>query len=364
MQYLFELGHQPHISIAELESVFSGQKIKHNIISKENKYIILEADKLDVEKLINQLGGTIKIGTAIKQTGDDIKTISSFLNKNNEGKIHFSVPDKKLGLSIKKELKSLGRSVRYVEAKNAATILHNNLIEKQGDFTIVNNKIFVTIALQPFEEMSKRDYDRPGSDDFSGMLPPKLAKIMINLSGINPKQALLDPFCGSGTILTEALAMGHKNIFGSDVSEKAISDTEKNLEWLIQEYDLDSLDYQLIESDAVKLNTELKSESIDAIISEPYMGKTLRGSETREQLEEQAHDLGKLYINSFKSLHKILKKNGMVIFIIPQFKHKDEWVRINCIEEIIKIGFELLPFEKNKSLLSTETTCRKKYLEI
>lgn len=354
MKYLFELGHQPHISITELEEVLLTTK-KLNIETKnqDNKnYAVVELEKdIDVESLINKLGGTIKIGIAIKKIGDDIKTIVSFLNKNNEGKIHFSVSNKKIGLSIKKELKAMGRSVRYVEAKNAATILHNNLIAKQGDFSIVGKEVFVTLALQPFEEMSKRDYERPGSDDFSGMLPPKLAKIMINLSGAKPKEKLLDPFCGSGTILTEALVMGYKNIFGSDVSDKAISDTEKNIEWVIKNYDLDSLSYQLVESEAAKLGAELKAGSINTIVSEPYLGKTLRGSETREQLEEQAHELRKLYINSFKALHKILKKGGIIVFIIPQFKHKDEWVKINCIEEILKAGFEIMPFGKDRSLL-------------
>lgn len=349
MNYLFQLGHQPHISIAELKAVLLST---HNFINKDDKYIIAEMDKeIEAETLMNQLGGTIKIGKEIKQTGNDTKTIVSFLAKNNDGKIHFSVPDKKMGITVKKELKSLGRSVRYVEPKNAATILHNNLIEKQGDFTVVDNKIFVTVALQPFEEMKKRDYSRPGSDEFSGMLPPKLSKIMINLAKITPKQTLLDPFCGSGTVLTEALNMGYKNIIGSDISEKAVEDTKKNIEWLKDTNELTGVTYELYHNDATQLHNQINPSSVDAIVAEPYMGKPLRGNERVETLEKQASELSELYINAFKAFRRILKTEGVAVFIIPQFKHDNDWIKINCVEDIKEIGFELVPFGKDDSLL-------------
>ncbi len=349
MNYLFELGHQPHISIAELQAVLLSTS---DFVNKDNKYLIVELDKeIKAEKLMNQLGGIIKIGEEIKQTGDNVKTIVSFLAKNNTGKIHFSVPDKKMGIAVKKELKSLGRSVRYVEPKNAATILHNNLIEKQGDFTIVDNKTFVTVALQPFEEMKKRDYSRPGSDEFSGMLPPKLSKIMINLAQITPKQTLLDPFCGSGTVLTEALNMGYKNIIGADISEKAVVDTEKNIEWLKDTNQLEGITYKLYHNDATQIHNQINPSSVDAIVAEPYMGTPLRGNEKVETLEKQTGELAELYIGAFKAFRKILKTGGIAIFIIPQFKQGEDWIKIDCVEDIKDIGFKLVPFEKDDSLL-------------
>jgi len=101
---------------------------------------------------MSRLGGTVKIGKLIDNN------IKNYLLQNqSDGKIVFSISGsnaQKQALEIKKELKLLGRSVRYVEAKNTATILHNNLVEKQGDFTIVNNQIFITEAIQPFEDLA------------------------------------------------------------------------------------------------------------------------------------------------------------------------------------------------------------------
>ena len=52
---------------------------------------------------------------------------------------------------------------------------------------------------------------------------------MINLAlsqNIDYKN-LLDPLRGSGTILTEAAVMGYQNLYGSDISRKAITDTKE-----------------------------------------------------------------------------------------------------------------------------------------
>ena len=48
------------------------------------------------------------------------------------------------------------------------------------------------------------------------MLPPKLAQIIVSLSGTQPGQTVLDPFCGTGVVLQEALIMG-AIVYGFDL---------------------------------------------------------------------------------------------------------------------------------------------------
>ncbi|MBT4120533.1 MAG: methyltransferase domain-containing protein [Candidatus Magasanikbacteria bacterium] len=368
-KYLFELGHQPHISIAEIQAVFSHKKIKHKIISAQggsasggkNTFFVVENTKeLNFEDLINTLGGTIKIAEKIKEDN-----ITDFLSKTpEEFKIQFSLSgpnSKKIAMAIKKQLKSMGRSVRYIEPKNTATILHNKLIKKQGDLTIFEDEIYLTKAIQPFEEFGARDYKRPGTDSFSGMLPPKLARIMINL-GLDSVQTshgaplsdvvLLDPFCGSGTVLTEALDLGFKNIIGSDISEKAITDTDENIKWIEKTYNTKPNTLKLTTSDATKLSKELDEDSVDLIVSEPYMGKPLRGNERKDTLKKQTGELAELYTQSFREFYQILKEGGTVIFIIPKFKDENDWVEIDCIDDIKCEGFELIPLSEESDSLT------------
>lgn len=357
MLYAFQLGHQPQISLAEIKTVFLSNKINYQTKNIDHNYLIIETkNNLDSEKLINQLGGTIKICREVPKEKPSLvlSIVEHLTTVQPEGKIQFSFPDKKTGLEIKKELKNIDRSVRYVEPKNSATIIHNNLIEKKGDINVLDKNIFVTEAVQQFEAMSQRDYDRPGIDDKSGMLPPKLAKIMINLAlseKMDYKIALLDPFCGSGTVLTEAAVMGYKNLYGSDISEKAVEDTEKNLEWIINNYKLETIDYKLDQVDATELAKFLDDEIIDIIATEPYLGKPLHGNESKSYLNNQSEELKNLYIQTFEQFHQILKPNGIVVIAIPQFKTKTDWIKIDCIEEIKNIGFELIPFEDKDYLL-------------
>ena len=357
MTYLFELGHQPHISTAELEAVFS--KINIEIISKKRKgtYFIVETKKeIKPIELIKILGGTIKIAEQITEPGKIIQILANFIKKYQpKGKIHFSVSGdnaKKAALDTKKLLKTEKRSVRYIEAKNSATILHNKLVEYQADFTIIENKIFVTKSIQPFEEFAKRDYERPKSDEKSGMLPPKLARILINLSRITKTDCLLDPFCGSGTILMEAAVLGHENLIGSDKSKKAIQNSKTNLEWIKKEYNLEKLNCKFIVSDIKKLVNHLEDSRINCIITEPYLGKPLIGKENNIKLEIQAEELKNLYKSTFQIFAKILDPGGIVIFIIPRFRYCDDWIKIDCLSNIKKAGFSPLPFlEKQNSLL-------------
>ncbi|MEK7065019.1 MAG: hypothetical protein AAB963_01100, partial [Patescibacteria group bacterium] len=144
MKYLFTLGHQPHLSAAEIEAVILYKHLSTLALEHLSTYTVIETkEKLDCEELIKVLGGTIKI--AEKITGDIVKHL---IEARPEGKIEFSIADKKRGLEIKKELKALGRSARYIEPKNTATILHSNLVEKQSDITVVEDETFVTRAIQ------------------------------------------------------------------------------------------------------------------------------------------------------------------------------------------------------------------------
>lgn len=346
MKYLFTLGHQPHLSAAEIEAVFQYQNFHtHKLSHLQTDFLLIETkEKLDCGELIKVLGGTIKISEKI--AGDIVKHL---IKARPEGKIEFSIVDKKRGLEIKKELKELGRSARYIEPKNTATILHSNLVEKQSDFTVVNDEIFVTRAIQDIESFTERDFGRPGADSATGMLPPKLARIMINLgladiaetqNSTSPRDvAILDPFCGSGTVLTEAISMGFTRVFGSDISDKAVSDTKQNINWLTSQYELKDVSYTLHESNVLNLSDKLRPLSIDLIVTEPHLGKPLKGRELREFLVQQARELAELYLNAFHIFYKLLKPGGAVVMVFPKFQYKNEWIRIEILEKIKRIGF-------------------------
>jgi tRNA G10 N-methylase Trm11 len=210
--------------------------------------------------------------------------------------------------------------------------------EKVTDFIILPNAIGKTCAVQEFEEYGKRDYGRPKSDALSGMLPPKLAKIMVNLSSCDKQETILDPFCGSGTLPMEAIALGYKNIISSDISDKAVSDTKLNMDWLTSELKLTDVNYQIHNLDVRKLSKKIKPSSIDAVATEPYLGPPIKGNESEKQILKTVKELEKLYISAFEEFKLVLKPGGKIVIVIPSW-HIKKVFKLDIEREIKKLGF-------------------------
>lgn len=74
------------------------------------------------------------------------------------------------------------------------------------------------------ESLSNRKdpkYATHGIHAYKGKFYPQLAKSLFNLAGLEPGQKILDPFCGSGTVLLEAYLNGFQSI-GLDLNPLAV----------------------------------------------------------------------------------------------------------------------------------------------
>jgi len=199
-------------------------------------------------------------------------------------------------------------------------------LENGGEFVLIAlpDKIVVgqTRMVQDFKAWSNRDYGRPARDAKSGMLPPKLARMMINLTGsVMDKKfcPLLDPFCGSGTVLMEAALMGWPKITGGDISEKAIENTRNNLNWLQKNAEVNTTQIQLINRPIETLGEELK-EKFNTIVAETFLGPPLTGHESPEKIRSIFSDLEKRTRSALLALAKLLDKNGTAILALPVFR--------------------------------------------
>lgn len=343
--YIFILGNHPKLSLAEIRAKVLGARVSYY----DETSAFVEAETLDSAKVLRSLGGTIKIGKVL-HAPIGAQSLSDIL-KQDAGKIIFGISFydrrarkeyERLGMEIKKILKAQGRSARLVVSREpilSSVVVAKNkcrefmLLPRDGKTVVAE-----TLAVQEFEDYSFRDYGRPSRDVTSGMLPPKLAKMMINLSGAMPEDTLLDPFCGSGTILQEAVLLGYKKIIGSDNSPKAVGDTEKNLAWLKEKYQIQDTQYQILECDARHISKKLES-LVDVIVTEPYLGPALSGHETREKISGIVRELSDLYLFSLREFKKILKPRGTVVMVIPSFRFQDIVVRLSIMPEIAKIGY-------------------------
>jgi len=61
-KYVFILGHNPILSIAEIFRLSENEKTKFKIIDVISDCLIIESAEINIEKWQSKLGGTIKIG--------------------------------------------------------------------------------------------------------------------------------------------------------------------------------------------------------------------------------------------------------------------------------------------------------------
>ncbi|MFA6594182.1 MAG: DNA methyltransferase [Candidatus Buchananbacteria bacterium] len=340
MKYIFILGNNPELSAAEIKAVLPQAKIL-----KQNQYF-LAADhpRIDCSELMKRLGGTIKIGLVLGDRPEAEPIMASAMSKVN-GRFNFGLsfygrkPDN-WGLNVKKQLKEQGIASRLVTSREPALSAVIVTKEKCQDYIIAPGFFASTCAVQDFKEFGKRDFGRPAADAYSGMLPPKAAKMMLNLSGAKPADTILDPFCGSGTILSEALAMGYANLIGTDLSEKAVSDSKKNLQWLAEELAIKNHGIRIEKLDVRELSKIFNN--IDAIVTEPYLGKPIRGNENAEQINSIIAELSDLYLSAFQQFKKILAKSGKIVIIFPEWHLHDKIYRLNISERVSRLGFKRL----------------------
>lgn len=359
----FLLGRIADISAAEIAAFLNLSSSDYHVCGH-----FLATNKLtrSPQELINILGGTIKISDELfveknmerivekcieilsSETGKIIFGISAYLDGRPSDTLRFV---KTTGMTIKKTLQNNGASARFVfnsePTLSSVTVEKNALVKKGWEFNIIQTDdgfvVAKTTAVQPFEEWGRRDYGRPERDDVSGMLPPKLARIMINLSRQPLTATIYDPFCGSGTILNEAVDLGYTSVIGSDISEKAVTDAKKNLAWLNPKK-IDEV--QIFQSDIKDVTSHIKQKTVDAIIAEPYLGKPLRGRETRSELERQAEDITQIYQSAFPIFSKILYSRGTIVIIVPRFRSGNDWVTMNIKSIAERFGFEVDGYKK------------------
>lgn len=368
--YIAILGRQPQLGIAELEKVFGGNSIK--IIS--DQCVTIDANYLDVQKF----GGVPKAGIIINEIPKSDwrqisqKIIQIYLNKwsKNEGKITLGISAynikvnprdiQQTGIILKQKLKKSGVSLRLIPnsepALNTAVSHHNKLglSENKKELFIVgtnNGKVIIaeSTGAQNITAYAMRDQERPKRDAFVGMLPPKLAQIMINLSGLSNQRVtvgytapdlsqmqILDPFCGTGVVLQEALLMGF-SAYGTDLSEKMISYSHDNLEWLENKLHK-QFDFKLSAGDATKTSWQ---PPIHAVVCETYLGQPFSAPPSPAKLTKVSENCNHIITEFLINLRPQIESGTPVCIAVPAWRDKNgHFTHLPLVSTVARYGYK------------------------
>lgn len=306
MKYLFILGRNPQLSLAELNSIFEEKEIK---INKNSALINLE--KPLKEDIIKKLGGTISIGKVLCEVKDIDKEMI-YLGKENKFNYvvwDFSEKTKQVSDYLKKRFK--GEKLKTTEKR------FTNIINLQGGEKAQNigskhihEQYFVfedyfgkIIQKCDYKSIEERDMKKPFKRE-SLSISPRLAKIMINLSRV--EKSLVDSFCGVGVILQEALLQKIK-VIGVDKDKQAVEHAKKNLEW----FNFPKKDYEIFNADSKKISIK----RVDVMVSEPDFGKILRKVPSKKEAKIMLDNFENLMIQVLNNMKKYVGKR--FVFTAP-----------------------------------------------
>lgn len=351
MKYIAILGRQPEFGLVELENVLGADSIEP---------FGAQTALLAQSTNLHHLGGTQKIGRVLYhgKTGDlhdiflAIDELPMRTSKTPFGLSFYgaSVSPKYVvaaGLELKKHLKHRG-SLRYVAPQGgleltAAQIKFNNIIENGFELLVAVDKtemiIAITEQIQDIDWYSKRDYDRPARNAKVGMLPPKLAQIMLNTT---KEDMVYDPFCGTGVVLQEALLMG-RCAGGSDIDQELVAATKQNLTWLRQQLPDQKLPVWTVTT-ADAQSVTLPSEPI-AVVSEGYLGPNQSKRVDAKLVTKLKQDMEELVIKSLANWAAQIPTNTNIALTIPLWQSSSGSIGLDILDRLPDLGYTLKDFK-------------------
>jgi len=286
------------------------------ILFEENLFILEtnEGEKFDIQ----EFGGVLKLGQILCE-GEE-KELREFM-KNNE-----LVPADKFTYGIFGNLDSEILKEKFRKEKKKAILKHGRqrMMMQEGKklelpnadfylfFHAVKDKIYFGLATQDYDyhKIKERDMNKPVRREQLA-ISPRLSKILINLSEAKPRDLLLDPFCGIGGILQEALIKGI-NVYGIDKDKQATIDAEKNLDWIKEKY-------------AIKNN--FKIENLDsrkapdlqfvAIATETPLGRILRKKPNNNEAKQIIQNFEAYIIPILSKLKNVKKSKAKIAITFP-----------------------------------------------
>lgn len=365
--YIAILGRQPALGLAELERVFGSSSVQR----ASDQAAVINTQHLTIQRL----GGTLKAGIVTIETKAawhqvSQKIVEYYLREwhSFDGKITLGLSGyglgidgrelQKTGIILKQKLKKSGVSMRLVPnqdlALSTATSHHNKLglapnkvelLIVQGDNGVVT--VAESTGAQNITAYTKRDQERPMRDAFVGMLPPKLAQIMINLAGeLNASEGeaqprILDPFCGTGVILQEGALMRYA-VYGTDLAEKMIRYSRDNLNWLEDTHHL-SVSWYLHEGDAM---TSKWQSPINAVICETYLGQPFSAPPSPSKLTEVRNNCNRIISEFMKNIGSQIESGTPVVIAVPAWRSTDgSFTHLPLIHGFKTLGYKQVPFE-------------------
>jgi tRNA (guanine10-N2)-dimethyltransferase len=299
MRYMFELsGEHPDLPVWEAESLLCDCG---ELLERDYNLAVFESE-IDSEDFVDRISMSHFLSEHLASI-EPANIVSHFDNldhpRNRTLAVRVKVTEPAKG---KFDPVGIAKDIGAVVSKRSKINLERPDIRYR---VVVGEKAHIG---REIAEIDRTQYEKrknrflPFSSPIS--IHPRLARTLINLTAKSRDCRILDPFCGTGTLLIEAALMG-MDVHGSDLSEKMIEGSLANLAKLGQRAKLKQLDI----GDISKFGTRF-----DAIVTDPPYGRS--SSTNKEPIQ-------RLYSRALSSFSENLEKGGRVGIIVPDLDALD-----------------------------------------
>ncbi len=317
---VFSLGRDAALARAELRAVFPALR-EEGVMVRRLSASGVTAD--EVRSAFPRIGGTVKAADVVAQVNDVqgwVAAAADYLSAKAEGgkKVVFGISSDmpkfdrfRAGLGLKKTLKARGHNARFVNKANLDVATPIVLREKLDDsgtelhFTVAGGSLSLaaTVAIQDIDAYGARDLARE-RDLRVGMLPPKLAQILLNLArGDDAGHAVWDPFAGLGTVLTEAVRAGSSRVVGGDLNDQTLQSARTNVAAAVKETASTARSDFYVGDVRTLSRSAISKFSGCAIVTEGYLGSPFGGGRVPDSLaREERTKVAPIYSEFIASL--------------------------------------------------------------
>lgn len=320
MKYFFILGRNPELSRAELYLYLEARRVVLKEVHFKENLLVLDLPcefPFDVQKF----GGILGLGRI--REFDEKKELVDFLSKEEFveadkftysiiGNVDSSFFSEKFKKDKKKaQIRNFGKRLKLQSGEDAYM--------PSVDFEIfaffIGKKIFLGLVEQKFspKDVEKRDMKKPERRE-SLAISPRLARILVNLSGAKEGDLILDPFCGVGGIVQEAVLIGI-NCVGIDKDSEAIYGAKENLSWLKRNYPFNSR-YEFLNANS--LNAQNKQYA--AIVAESSLGELLKKKLINKQAQKYLEEFKQGIVPLLRRFKEIKKRDAKIAITFPCFE--------------------------------------------
>lgn len=381
MEYLFFQGSSAALSAVEIYSYF----LRVGIIATYDTsllpkiLIVKTTESLNCEHIISRLGGTPVIARVVAKTkkldmDEVVNTMNifslftqgakpilgiSYENLSQIAPVIATTRDlRELAMKIKKSLSLKGLRIVLPQSGtslSSAQIFNSQIPEKAIGIELIqisNNNYFLAKieAVQDIDFYTHRDRDRPAIDPGKGMIPIKVAQMFINFSQASPDTEIYDPFCGVGTIASEALLTDF-DVTASDISLKQVERTKENVDWLRNTFVgmvPSKRQVKFFGHDITKpLPETISTASLSAIVSEGWLGPAINRQPSAFEIENTFVRTQELLLSVLNNTYTSLKNGARVVIALPAFRVDKRIIRAPFLNEdfrrFLPRGYEIDP---------------------